>query len=221
MVKLCIFDLDGTLLYTLASIRFHLNKTLREFSLPEITRGECESFIGNGAARLVARAAAKGGIVDKDILENILSAYNRSYDDAPIPYTFAYDGVSKMLESLKNSGCKLAVLTNKPEPTAVKLVRHFFGDSFDIVYGGKEGRILKPAPDTALSICKELGILPSETAFIGDSSVDIHTGKNMGALSVGVSWGFRRRGELVFAGADAVVDTALQVVEVCLGDGKC
>ncbi len=218
MIKLCIFDLDGTLLDTLESIRHHLNATLVLHGLAEITRDECRSYIGNGARRLVERAAARSGCTDPDIVSRILREYNSAYDSAPIEHTYVYDGVSGLTLALTSSGIRLAILTNKPEPTALKLAEHFFPGAFAAVRGGADGRVLKPDPAEALRIARELGCLPSETVFIGDSGVDIETGHNMGAAAtVGFAFGFRGEAELVSAGADLVTRTPSDVLGLIAG----
>ena len=106
----------------------------------------------------------------------------------------------------------MGVITNKPDPTARKLTEHFFGDKLAFVRGGRLDATLKPDPADSLDAISSLGILPEECAFVGDTSVDIYTAKNMGAgLSVGVTWGFRSRDELTYAGADALIDHPLEL----------
>ncbi len=211
MIKLCIFDLDGTLLNTLGTITAHLNCNLTEKGLDPITVDECRRFIGNGAAKLVERAVGKSGVFDADIVNGVLSKYNEDYNNDPLPNTKPYDGVTELISELSSAGCKLAVLTNKPEPTAIQLVSHFFGDAFSAVKGGKGGRSLKPDPSTALEIAMELDAKPSECVFIGDTSVDIMTGKNMGAaFAVGLLWGFRDSDDLV--GADLITDSTDEIL---------
>ncbi len=214
MIKLCIFDLDGTLLSTLDTIRFHLNNTLLSHGLSEITRDECRAFIGNGARRLVERAVFKSRKnIDARTLDEILSEYNRTYDRAPIPDTFIYDGIPELLASLSAKGIRTAVLTNKPEPTARKLVEHFFASSVSYTLGGRSDIRLKPEPAGALKIAESFGVRPDECAFIGDTSVDIRTGENMRAgLKIGVLWGFRDRADLEEAGADFITDKADEIL---------
>lgn len=208
MIKCVLFDLDGTLLSTLDTITYHLNNTLSAFSLREISVNDCSEFIGNGARKLVERAVAKSGVGDEGTVRRVLEVYNDAYNSDPIPHTEPYDGVVDLVEELYGRGIKLGVITNKPEPTAIKLIDSFFPDRFDLVSGGREGAVLKPDPKEALAVLEKLGAHASECAFVGDTSVDIKTGINMGAgLTVGVSWGFRSREELAGAGADIVVDT--------------
>ena len=213
MIKCCVFDLDGTLLSTLDTITLHLNNTLRHEGLLEITVEECRAFIGDGARKLVARAVGKSGDVNAAVFERILATYNEAYNNDPLPLTEPYPGVASLVSELVRQGYRLVVVTNKPERTAKKLVEHFFNDSFDLVVGGRAGAVLKPDPTDTLNAIAELGCSPSETAFIGDTSVDVLTAKNAAvALSVGVSWGFREISELVGAGADLIIDKACDLI---------
>jgi len=215
MIKCVLFDLDGTLLSTLDTITYHLNSVISGLSLGGVTVEDCRQFIGNGARKLVSRALAKNGIYDEETVSLVLDSYNRAYDTDPLPLTEPYCGVVELVDTLYNMGLKLLVVTNKPEPTAAKLIDSFFPGKFAFVRGGSEGVLLKPDPTESLALLQKIDIKASECAFIGDTDVDIHTGKNMGAaLSVGVSWGFRKRDELVAAGADFVVDKADEVVRI-------
>ena len=215
MIKCVLFDLDGTLLSTLDTIAYHLNQTLSSLSLGFVTVEDCSRFIGNGARKLVARSLDKNGISDEEILGRVLKMYNESYDSDPIPHTAPYPGVVGLVDVLYSRGVVLGVVTNKPEPTAKKLIDRFFPGKFAYVRGGREGAVLKPDPKDSLDILGLLGLEASECAFVGDTSVDIQTGKNMrAALSIGVSWGFRGREELVSAGADLVADNADDILRV-------
>ena len=108
---------------------------------------------------------------------------------------------------------KLAVLSNKPDTSVKSIVEHFFPGIFDEAAGGIDGVPLKPDPTAAIGILERLGISESETAWVGDTSTDIETGKNLkAAISIGVLWGFRKREELVAAGADLIVDHPSEIV---------
>ena len=213
MIKYVLFDLDGTLLSTIETITYHLNSALESHSLGRITVEDAKAFIGNGARKLVERALLKNGISDGDTVAKILLEYNRAYDSDPLPLTYPYAGIADLVDDLYNSGIKLAVVTNKPEPTARKLIEHFFYGKIDIVSGGRTGAVLKPDPTESRRVLSALGGEASECAFVGDTYVDIETGKNMGAaLTVGVTWGFRSREELTGAGADFIADCPEQIL---------
>lgn len=207
MIKYCIFDLDGTLLNTLPTILYYLNKTLGAFGYSEVTEAQCRRYVGDGAAVLIERALADRGCTDSSEVKRILDIYKAAYDEAPLYLTEPYPGIFDLIDRLKARGITLGVVSNKPDFAARTVVSSFFGeDTFASVVGGREGVRLKPSPDAPLSLLSELGGVPSECAFIGDTDVDIFTGKNMGAaLSIGVLWGFRDMDELNRAGADVIV----------------
>ena len=221
MINYVIFDLDGTLLYTLDSILYHLNRTLADNGLSMITLSQCSDFIGDGARKLVKRAVEAGGVFDEDLIKKVLSEYNAAYNADPLPHTYPYEGITELVDELFERGVVLGVVTNKPEPTAIQLVSHFFGDKISFVRGGRQGAVLKPDPTDSIAALSAFGGVPGECAFVGDTPVDIATAKNMGAaLSVAVSWGFRTRAELEAVGADVVADKASEALAVILCSGR-
>lgn len=206
MIKTCIFDLDGTLLNTITTITYYVNLTLKDFDLPPITEEECKVFIGDGARALIERTLKSKGVSDRAFTNEALARYSEKYNSDPYYLTEIYEGVPELIERLKNDGVKLAVLSNKPHETTFQVIDRFFPNVFECVRGGSSNIPLKPEPDGALEILRELSSQAAECAFIGDTAVDILTAKNMGAaLGVGVLWGFRGKEELILAGADAVV----------------
>jgi phosphoglycolate phosphatase len=208
MIKCCIFDLDGTLLDTIGTITYFVNMTLEKYGFPKTTEEECKYFAGNGARTLVARALnSKGAVPSGEEFEEIFKFYRNAYDENPLHLTGIFPGVSELLSKLKNSGIKLAVLSNKPDTAVRPIVEHFFPGVFDIARGGRDGIPLKPNPEAALNIADELSISPEECAFIGDSDVDIHTAKNAGMFSACVTWGYRPKNALLELCADAYADT--------------
>lgn len=222
MIKLCIFDLDGTLLDTLRSIRHFLNLALTENGLPELDLLHVRAFVGNGVKNLARRAADHFGIdVDteqgEELTSRVAARLTELYNAEPLYLTEIYDGVEDLIAVLRARGIRLAVLSNKPHSAVVPIIEAFFGGDFDEVRGGMAGVPLKPMPDAALDIASRLGFGPCETAFIGDSEVDMQTGRAFGAgLTLGVSWGFRDKEVLVQAGADVVADNCGEVLQAIL-----
>ncbi len=213
MIKCCIFDLDGTILDTIHSITHFVNITFQKHGIEPIDVEECKYFAGYGARELIRRSLESKGIIDAEVLDLVLSDYLKTYNDDPLYLTRPFDGIVDVLRGMKERGIRLAVHSNKPDTTVKSVVEGFFPGVFEIAVGGREGVPLKPDPAAAQEILKELGVSPSETAWVGDTSTDIETGKNLGAaLSVGVLWGFRKRDELCAAGADAIVDDAASLL---------
>ncbi len=220
MIKACIFDLDGTLLNTLTTIRYYVNSTIGELGLSSISTDECRSFIGHGARHLIDSTLKSKGINDVKLVESTLKAYNAKYDANTLYLTEPYDGIVGMIDALFAKGIRLAVLSNKPDPTTNDIISRFFPGRFAVVHGGRAGVPLKPDPAVLLSTIDELGISPNEVMYIGDTGVDVLAGKNAGVYkTVGVSWGYRSVSELQECGADIILDDPMEIVrEATLDD---
>lgn len=215
MIKCCIFDLDGTLLFTLNTIRFYLNKTLEKYGLSPLTYEECRNFVGKGARNLLTRAADSRGGIDPLTFESALSEYLADYDKNPYHLTEKYEGIDIMIDELSKMGIKLAVLSNKPNFATCQSVNKFFDGKFSLCFGGRDNIALKPDPVSCFEILSTLSVSAAECAYIGDSEVDVNTGKNMSAaLNISALWGFRSREELSSAGAYLFAKNPLEVVDI-------
>ena len=215
MIKYAIFDLDGTLLDTITTITYYVNLVLRRYNIREISEDECKYFVGNGAKTLIDRVAASREVTDKELICRIFSEYNEEYNKDTLYLTKPYDGIPELLAALKERKIQLSVLSNKPDDTTRNIIPSFFPGVFTVVRGGREGTPLKPMPDGVLEILKDLGAESDEVMYIGDTNVDMQTGKNAGAgITVGVSWGFREREELIESGADVIVDNPCEIINL-------
>ncbi|MBQ9084594.1 MAG: HAD family hydrolase [Clostridia bacterium] len=215
MISCCIFDLDGTLLNTLDTIHYYVNRAMGECGYPSITRDSCRSFVGNGARLLIERAMRSVGEKNIDRIAEVHTVYNKMYDAEPLYLTAPYDGIPELLKELRANGIRIAVLSNKPHSATEPIVKAIFGDLVDIVRGGVDGVPLKPDPTAGKMLLDALKCRPSNCAFIGDTSVDVDMGRAMGVgLTVGVSWGFRDREELLCA--DCIADTSEDVLKAIL-----
>lgn len=215
MYRLCIFDLDGTLADTLESLVFSVNETLREMGLSPIRAEQCRQFVGNGARVLMEKALLEAGEPTLRRLDEAMEVYGRIFDENCTYHVVPYEGVAGLLQDLKQAGCKLAVLSNKPHRQAVHVVESVFGkEMFQRIQGQKEGIPRKPDPEAALQFAKELGVLPEDTVYIGDSEVDIATGTNAHMMTVGVEWGFRSRAILQEAGAAHIVSRPEEIMKL-------
>lgn len=213
MIECCIFDLDGTLLNTLKTITYYVNKTLSDFGVEPISEDDCRAFIGNGAKHLITSSLQSKGVFDEGLAQQVLSAYNVAYNSNTSYLTAEYRGITDMLRSLACRGIRLGVLSNKPDQTTALAVSEFFAGIFDAVHGGREGIKLKPHPDSLLAMIGEMGFAAEDVAYIGDTAVDVQTAKAAGvALTVGVSWGFRDRCDL--QGADVIIDTPNELLRI-------
>ena len=213
-IKVCIFDLDGTLLDTLDGVTYYINSVFSDKGIEPITRDMTESFLGCGARNLISRACASRGVSDSSLIDAVFEEYNRRYNSDPYYLVRPYDGIPELISALRERGTRLAVLSNKPDFATKKMIEHFFGEGFDCVVGGSESYPLKPAPDAAIAILDSLGAAPSECAFIGDAETDIETAQNLGAaLSLTVLWGFRTREHLLSAGAKVLISSPGEILK--------
>ncbi len=213
-IKACIFDLDGTLLNTLTTITHYVNEALHRAGGRSITEEKCRTLVGKGARNLLTRALEAVGREVEDF-EAFFSAYDTQYNAAPAYLTAPYSGITELLFSLKERGMRIAVLSNKPEGAVRPLVEEFFGDTVEVLSGGKAGVALKPDPAAVRPVLDALGLFAEETVFIGDSGEDMLTAKNYGAaLAIGVTWGYRDREELLSKGADALADRPLDILRI-------
>ena len=197
-----LFDLDGTLLYTLADIAAAVNGALREMRRPERTVTEIRSMVGNGAKILAQRAVRDR----QELAEPVRQNYQAWYETHNQETTRPYDGISAMLTVLREAGLRLAVLSNKPHADTVHVVKHYFPEiPFDVVRGQQEGVPIKPDPAGAFAVAAAMGIAPERFVYLGDTSVDMECARRAGMHPVGVLWGFRKEDELRESGAEAVI----------------
>ena len=215
MIKACLFDLDGTLLDTLTTISHYGNRALSEYGIDPADKEEYKYFAGNGARILVERMLRFREAYSEENFQNVYNFYMESYDSNPTYLTEPYDGIEEMLLSLKDMGIKTGVISNKPDYAAKSVCKNKLnGTLVDFVQGQKEGVPIKPDPAGPMEVLTVLGFLPEETLYVGDSGVDMQTGKNLGSYTVGVSWGFRGVEELTQSGADEIVYSPLDIIEI-------
>lgn len=213
-MKACIFDLDGTLTDTLESLAFSVKETLKEMGLPQITTDECRSFVGNGARYLMERSLEAAGDRELSRIEEGMEVYGRIFDENCTYLVTPYEGITGTLMQMKDKGIKLAVLSNKPHRQTKKVVERIFGeDVFDCVQGQKEGIARKPDPVGIYRLLEEMQAGREECLYVGDSEVDVETGRNAGVRMVGVSWGFRSREVLRAAGAGTIIDSPEELMQ--------
>lgn len=189
MYDLMIFDLDGTILYTLDDLHGSLVFALKEHGLPVRSLLETRNMVGHGIRKLVERAVPEEA--DEALLEKVYDSFNDHYAIHHSDKTIIYDGILELLQELKRVGKRLAVVSNKSDYAVKPLMDHFFPDLFDMALGVREGVAKKPKPDLVLEVLTELNIKASQCIYIGDSEVDYYTALNAGMDYVLVSWGYR------------------------------
>lgn len=199
-----IFDLDGTLLNTIDDLADAGNHVCAAHGWPVHTVDEFKHMVGNGIPRLVERFAPAG--TDGEALAGALAEFSAYYGEHKEDKTAPYPGVPELLAALKGQGVHMAVLSNKAHALAGPVVEHYFPGVFEYVQGALPNAPVKPDPTLLRALMERLGARPETTLFVGDSDVDVLTGKNGGLTVVGVLWGFRDRQELEGAGADHIIE---------------
>ena len=203
--KLLIFDLDGTIADTIWSIRDAVNLALELHGYDERSYDEVRRAIGNGAYELIRKSLPVALSEDREEVLRVLADYDRLYGTTYSHIDGCYDGMMDTLESLKKKGYIITVLSNKQDAYVKKIVELLFSDGFiSFAEGQREDRPRKPDPSVPLMIAQHFGFAPEDCAFIGDSEVDVMTGKNASMMAIGCSWGYRPREAL--EDADVIVD---------------
>lgn len=212
MIKAVIFDLDGTLAYTLPDLTEGMNRARARYGLPPITEQFLLAFINGTTEQFIHNAFPKGQ--SDEYYGKAKQTYLEEYGKCYLHNTTAYDGMAETLSKLRADGLALAVFTNKDNDHANDIVKKLYGDKiFDEILG--TGRFPgKPSPEGALYLAEKYGAKPCECAFVGDSDVDMKTAKNAGMTAVGVTWGYREKEILIAAGADITADSPRDIYEI-------
>lgn len=211
--KLCIFDLDGTLINSLYDLADAMNYALKKNRLPTHDREKYRFMVGNGISVLADRAMVVPEGTDSQLKQQILADFNSYYNAHNTDLTVSYEGIPELLTQLDGLGIQYAVLSNKPDEFAPKIVKAVFPlHQFVCVWGKRDCFPRKPDPTSVLALINESGFTPEDCLYIGDSDVDIKTAKNAGLRNIGVSWGFRPVSELQDAGADFIANTPSEII---------
>ena len=212
MIKLVIFDLDGTLLYTIEDIAVSLNKSLKHHGLPTHDLATVLKMVGNGVDILIQRAVNPYQDFFNNVKQYYLEDYNKNCDINTRPY----DGIIDVINWLKSNDIKIAVLSNKPHIDTVTVMEKYFPNTFDCVCGKKEGNRIKPHSDGVIEIMNHFNIKDNnKVMFIGDSEVDVQTGLNAKLKTIACTWGFRSEDQL--QGAHYFAHKPLELINI-IGD---
>lgn len=213
MKKLVIFDLDGTLTNTLKSIQKSANMALEAYGFAPYEVDRYRYFVGNGSAELIRQCLIHDGDPELSHFDEVMGKYEEVFEQYCMYEVKPYDGIWDLIAMLKKKGFLLAVNSNKPQAQTEDVISSVFGDDiFDMVVGQVEVRPRKPAPDGVQFILSKLGVTSEETVYLGDTSIDMQTGKSAGVFTVGALWGFRDREELEDNHADAIIASPMELL---------
>lgn len=216
MIKLIIFDLDGTLIDTSTGLNVCMNEALKKLDLPQISPDETKRFVGNGIKKYCERAIK---LNDAKLSDECFSLFMDYYRQGWKIGCNLYDGMDTTLETLKNADIKLAILSNKAQEMTLKFYNEFLKDySFDYVLGNINGAPLKPDPYGAEKILEMLNVKKQYTLLTGDGETDVLTAKNAAISSLSALWGFRSKAELQNAGATVFVEKPIEILKYALND---
>ena len=212
--KACIFDLDGTLLETRASIARPVNMTLAHFGLSPRPVEMFGIYTGDGIETCLRRALADAGDPEGECFDEGIVMCRRWYHEDPAFEVTPYPHMPETLRELKKRGVILTVLTNKPHENTPGSIEPFYGsDLFDYMQGAEEGRPIKPDPAGVFEILRRFNLQKEDVIYIGDTNTDMKTAHAAGVFAVGVTWGFRDRAELEENNADRIIDDPRELLE--------
>lgn len=214
MYKLAVFDMDGTILDTLEDLKDSTNFALEKCGYPVRTYDEVRRFVGNGIRKLIERAVPEGLTTEQ--IDRVHEVFTEHYKVHCADKTKAYDGIKPLLEKLRASGVKTAVVSNKADYGVQELCKEYFDGLFDYAVGEREGIRRKPAPDAVNEALRVLGIDKSEAVYIGDSDVDFETAKNAELPCISVLWGFRDEEFLREKGATQFVRDPAEIYDIIM-----
>ena len=213
MKKLVIFDLDGTLLDTIADLAESANYALKQLDYPTHPVDAIRTFVGNGINKLLERALPAHEQTEENIMR-MRSHFVPYYDIHNADLSTPYPGIVSLLEDLQAKGILIAVASNKYQKATVKLVKQYFPNiDFVEILGQREGINVKPDPSIVFDILKKADVSKEDVLYVGDSGVDMQTAINAGVDAVGVTWGFRPQAELESFRPMGLIDKAEDLLE--------
>lgn len=216
MKKLVIFDLDGTLLNTIADLGAAANHALVQCGFPTHPISAYPRFVGSGIARLLERVLPESARTPERAVtmrRYFTEYYNTHMADQTVPYA----GIPELLSDLTARGIKVAVASNKYQSAVEELITHYFPQiTFAAVEGQKEGVPVKPDPSIVFEILGKVPTPKTDVLYVGDSGIDMETARRACVESAGVTWGFRPVAELRAAYADHIVETPESLLRLAL-----
>lgn len=211
-IKAVIFDLDGTLLDTLGDLTSAVNAAMRHYNFPLLSEDDVCARVGNGVRRLIERSAPTD--TTSSIIDDCLKRFQEHYEAHLVERTHPYQGIPAVIEAFHSRGVRMAVLSNKYQAAADRLVSHYFPSQMALTRGEIPGVPRKPDPTSTQQILSMLNVQPDEVLYIGDSDVDMQTATAAGVTAIGALWGFRDRESLLAAGAEHIAEHPEDLIQL-------
>lgn len=212
MIKGIIFDLDGTLLDTMKDLATACNETMKEYGFNTFSVEEISLKVGNGNRKLIERCLPEGRL---DLLDEAVDKFCKHYEKCYLDDTVAFDGIIELLNELENRNIKVSVNTNKFNQFCENLLKDKIPEFvFFRIIGSRDNIPNKPDPYSANEIIDDLGVSKNEMLYVGDSDVDIKTGKNAGIKTVFVTWGSRSIKDVEHLGVDYIIDKPDKLLDI-------
>ncbi len=213
-VEAVLFDLDGTLLDTLADIANSANDVLARMLKAPVPIDDYRILVGDGVSTLFHRLLPQSR-QDAGLHEACLNAFDEIYAQRCFEHSRPYEGIADLLTWLSAHHIPMAILSNKPDLFTNRLARELLGNwEFAVVLGASDRFPKKPDPASTHYICSTMKVFPSRMFYLGDTNTDMQTAKRAGCIALGATWGFRTKAELINAGADAIIDEPMQVTRL-------
>lgn len=215
MKKLVIFDLDGTLLNTIADLGIATNYALEQCGFPTHPISAYPKFVGSGVRKLMERVLPES-VRSEEQVETMLPYFREFYDAHMTCDTRPYSGIPELLAQLNERGIGVAVASNKYQVAVEKLIRHYFPDiTWAAIEGQKEGVPVKPDPSIVFEILGKHPTPKADVLYVGDSGIDMETARRACVDSAGVTWGFRPVAELREYRADNIIEVPSAILRIC------
>ena len=210
--KCVIFDLDGTLLYTLEDLKNSVNFALSKNGFKERSLDEVREFVGNGIENLMRKSAPQN-ITENDF-QKCFEDFKNHYKIHSEDNTKEYDGITDMLKALKENNILLAVVSNKADFAVNTLCKKYFPDLLDCAFGERVGIKRKPSPDSVNEVIKLLNVEKENCFYVGDSDVDVKTAHNANIKCIACTWGFRERNVLEKEKPEYIIDSVNEILKI-------
>ena len=210
--KCVIFDLDGTLLYTLEDLKNSVNFALTKNGFKERSIDEIRAFVGNGIENLMRKSVPDN--ITEEQFYNCFEDFKSHYKIHSEDNTVEYAGVTEVLKTLKQKNILLAVVSNKADFAVNTLCKKYFPQLLDCAFGEREGIKRKPCPDAVNEVVKLLMVEKDNCFYVGDSDVDVKTAHNSGIKCIACTWGFRDRSVLEKENPEYIIDNVNEILKI-------